>query len=89
MGTIREGEVFTLTDDADQEHEVEVLGTLDVDGTEYVAVSLLEELEEDTEEDIDVFFFRVEGEGQLNDIESDEEFDKVSKAFESALDSQE
>ena len=89
MGTIREGEVFTLTDDADQEHEVEVLGTLDVDGKEYVAVSLLEELEEDTEEDIDVFFFRVEGEGELNDIESDEEFDKVSKAFESALDPQE
>ncbi len=88
MGSIREGEVFTLTDDSDQEHEVEVLGTLDVEGTEYVAVGLLEDIEEDTEEDIDIFFFRVEGEGELNDIETDEEFEKVSSAFEAAFDPQ-
>ncbi|MDM5292739.1 DUF1292 domain-containing protein [Peribacillus simplex] len=85
MGNIREGEVFTLTDDNDEGHEVEVLGSLDVEGTEYVAVGLLEDIEEDTEEDIDIFFFRVEGEGELLDIESDEEFEKVSLAFEAAF----
>ncbi|MGM9956923.1 MAG: DUF1292 domain-containing protein, partial [Peribacillus sp.] len=41
-----------------------------------------------TEEDIDIFFFRVEGEGELNDIETDEEFEKVSSAFEAAFDPQ-
>lgn len=56
MGKIREGEVFTLTDDSDEGHEVEVLGSLDVEGTEYVAVGLLEDIEEDTDEDIDIFF---------------------------------
>ncbi|RRN71219.1 DUF1292 domain-containing protein [Peribacillus simplex] len=85
MGNIREGEVFTLTDENDEGHEVEVLGSLDVEGTEYVAVGLLEDIEEDTEEDIDIFFFRVEGEGELLDIESDEEFEKVSLAFEAAF----
>ncbi|AMM94881.1 cyclopropane-fatty-acyl-phospholipid synthase [Peribacillus simplex] len=85
MGNIREGEVFTLTDDNNEGHEVEVLGSLDVEGTEYVAVGLLEDIEEDTEEDIDIFFFRVEGEGELLDIESDEEFEKVSLAFEAAF----
>ncbi|MGG4265517.1 DUF1292 domain-containing protein [Peribacillus simplex] len=89
MGNIREGEVFTLTDDNDEGHEVEVLGSLDVEGTEYVAVGLLEDIEEDTEEDIDIFFFRVKGEGELLDIESDEEFEKVSLAFEAAFEEKE
>ncbi|MFJ7753150.1 DUF1292 domain-containing protein [Peribacillus muralis] len=89
MGNIREGEVFTLTDDNDEAHEVEVLGSLDVEGTEYVAVGLLEDIEEDTEEDIDIFFFRVEGEGELLDIQSDEEFEKVSLAFEAAFEAKE
>ncbi|WP_285768157.1 DUF1292 domain-containing protein [Peribacillus sp. SI8-4] len=89
MGNIREGEVFTLTDDNDEAHEVEVLGSLDVEGTEYVAVGLLEDIEADTEEDIDIFFFRVEGEGELFDIESDEEFQKVSSAFEAAFEAKE
>ncbi|WHY97172.1 DUF1292 domain-containing protein [Peribacillus simplex] len=89
MGKIREGEVFTLTDDSDEGHEVEVLGSLDVEGMEYVAVGLLEDIEEDTDEDIDIFFFRVEGEGELLDIESDEEFEKVSLAFEAAFEAKE
>ncbi|WP_057912205.1 DUF1292 domain-containing protein [Peribacillus muralis] len=89
MGNIREGEVFTLTDDNDESHEVEVLGSLDVEGTEYVAVGLLEDIEEDTEEDIDIFFFRVEGEGELLEIEPDEEFEKVSLAFEAAFEAKE
>ncbi|AOH56855.1 cyclopropane-fatty-acyl-phospholipid synthase [Peribacillus muralis] len=89
MGNIRESEVFTLTDDNDEAHEVEVLGSLDVEGTEYVAVGLLEDIEEDTEEDIDIFFFRVEGEGELLDIQSDEEFEKVSLAFEAAFEAKE
>lgn len=89
MGKIREGEVFTLADDNDEGHEVEVLGSLEVEGTEYVAVGLLEDIEEDTEEDIDIFFFRVEGEGELLDIESDEEFEKVSLAFEAAFEAKE
>jgi hypothetical protein len=50
---------------------------------------LLEDIEEDTDEDIDIFFFRVEGEGELLDIESDEEFEKVSLAFEAAFEAKE
>ena len=42
----------------EEEHEVEVMATVTLDGTEYVAVSFIEDLNEESEEDIDVFFFK-------------------------------
>jgi len=81
MAEVKTGDIFTLMDENDQEQEIEVLGTLSIDGVEYAAVGFTEDILEETEEDIDVFFLRVEEDEQLSIIESDEEFEVVSAAF--------
>ena len=81
MAEVKTGDIFTVMDENDQEQEIEVLGTLSIDGTEYAAVGFTEDILEETEEDIDVFFLRVEEDEQLSIIESDEEFEVVSAAF--------
>ena len=81
MGKIEVGDIFTLMDENDQEQEIEVLGTMIIDEVEYAAVAFADEIDEESEGDIDVFFLRVEDDEQLSLIESDEEFDKVSAAF--------
>lgn len=81
MGKIEIGDIFTLMDENDQEQEIEVLGMLNLDGSEYVAVGFAEDVKTESEEDIDVFFLRVEDDEQLSIIESDEEFDTISAAF--------
>lgn len=75
------GTIFTVIDENDQEQEMEVLGLLAVEDTKYAAVSFIADIQEDSEEDIDIFFFRVEDDTELSMIESDEEFEKVSAAF--------
>lgn len=89
MEKIEVGEVFTITDDNDEELEVEVLASINIEGTEYVAVGFVEDLKEETEEDIDVFFLKVDEEGDFSAIESDEEFDKVSAAFDEIMEDDE
>nr|WP_106783256.1 DUF1292 domain-containing protein [Lysinibacillus timonensis] len=86
MEEIKVGEIFTIGDEEQEEHEVEVLAAINLEGTQYVAVGFVEDLQEDTEEDIDVFFLRVDKDGDFESIESDEEFDKVSAAFDEILD---
>jgi uncharacterized protein YrzB (UPF0473 family) len=85
MENIEVGEIFTISDENDQEQEVEVLAAVNIEGTEYIAVSFLEDLQEETEEDIDIFFLKVDEDGDLTAIESDEEFDKVSAAFDEIM----
>ncbi|UOE57640.1 DUF1292 domain-containing protein [Bacillus sp. CMF12] len=85
MDKIEVGEVFTISDENDQEMEVEVLASAEVDGNQYAAVSFVEDLEEDTEEDIDVFFLKLDEDGDFIPIESDEEFNKVSAVFEEMI----
>ncbi len=82
MEKIEVGEIFTISDENDQEEEVEVLATVDMDGTEYIAVCFVDDVQEDSEDDIDIFFLKVDEDGDLSALESDEEFDKVSAAFE-------
>lgn len=89
MGNIEVGEVFTIGDENEEDHEVEVLGTINIEGTEYVAVSFVEDLQEDTDEDIDVFFLKIDEDGDFAAIESDEEFEKVSSAFDEILEEEE
>lgn len=81
---IEVGAIITVLDESDLEQEMEVLGLLTVDGGEYAAVGFVEDIQGESEEDIDVFFFRVENDGELSFIESDEEFEKVSAAFNEA-----
>ncbi|MDF0725516.1 DUF1292 domain-containing protein [Cytobacillus sp. S13-E01] len=85
MEKIEVGEIFTITDEENEDQEVEVLGVLELEGTEYVAVSFVEDLREESEVDIDIFFLKIDEEGDISAIESDEEFEKVSSAFDEIL----
>ncbi|MCF6093075.1 DUF1292 domain-containing protein [Microaerobacter geothermalis] len=87
---IEVGEIITLVSDENEEQDVEVISTLEVDGNEYVAVIFLQEEDdiddEDEEVDVDVYFLRYdEASGDFIDIETDEEFSKVSSAFSQAM----
>jgi uncharacterized protein YrzB (UPF0473 family) len=86
MANIEVGEVFTISDETEQEQEVEVLASINIEGTNYVAVGFVEDIKEETEEDIDIFFLKVDEDGDLTAIDSDEEFDKVSAAFDEIMD---
>ena len=89
MGNIEVGEIFTITDENDEELEVEVLAALNLEGTDYAAVAFVEDLQEDVEGDIDIFFLKVDQDGDFSAIDSDQEFDKVSTAFEEIMDEEE
>jgi uncharacterized protein YrzB (UPF0473 family) len=85
MDNIEIGEVFTISDDENNEHEVEVIAKLTIEGTEYVSVSFSEDLQQESGDDIDIFFLKIDPDGDFSAIESDEEFDKVSTAFDEVL----
>lgn len=89
MDKIEVGEVFSITDGNDEEQEVEVLATINLEGTDYAAVAFVEDLQEETEDDIDIFFLKVDEEGDLAAIESDDEFTKVTEEFEAIMDEEE
>lgn len=81
MNTVNVGDVFSMEDENGQEVEIEVLGLVHVEETEYAAVAFSEDVQDDTKDDIDVFFLRVEAEDELYEIEEDAEFERVSSAF--------
>ncbi|MBM7602274.1 DUF1292 domain-containing protein [Metabacillus litoralis] len=89
MEKIEVGEVFTITDEQGQENEVEVLAAITLEDTDYVAVGFVDDIQDESEEDIDVFFLTVDEEGDFSPIESDEEFEKVSSAFEDLMEEEE
>ncbi|GKU84131.1 DUF1292 domain-containing protein [Niallia sp. NCCP-28] len=81
MENIKVGEVFRN----EQDEEIEVLAVVNMEGTEYIAVGFVEDLQEEIEEDIDIFFLKVNQDGDFAAIESDEEFDRVSSAFDEIM----
>lgn len=85
MEKMEVGEVFTISDESEIEQEVEVIATLNIDGSDYVAVSFVEDLKTSTDEEIDIFFLKVDEDGDFAAIESDEEFEKVSVAFDESM----
>ncbi|WHY88843.1 DUF1292 domain-containing protein [Neobacillus novalis] len=89
MTKIEVGEIFTISDENDQEQEVEVLGVMTIEGADYVAVGFAEDVQQETDDDIDIFFLKVDEDGDFSAIESDEEFDKVSAAFDEMMDEDE
>ncbi|MEH7546193.1 MULTISPECIES: DUF1292 domain-containing protein [Bacillaceae] len=90
MSKIEVGEIFTISDESNEEQEVEVLGVMTIEGNDYVAVAFADDVrQEETEEDIDIFFLKVDEDGDFTAIESDEEFDKVSAAFDEMMDEEE
>lgn len=80
-GKLEVGETFKVLDENDHEQEMKVLGYLRVKETEYVAVSFIEDIQQDSEDDIGIFFFRVENDNSLGMMESEEEFENVSAAY--------
>ncbi|WLR57112.1 DUF1292 domain-containing protein [Mesobacillus subterraneus] len=89
MDKLEVGEVFTISDENDVEQEVEVIGTLTIEGADYAAVSFVEDLQTETDEDIDIFFLKVDEDGDFAAIESDDEFEKVSSAFDEMMQEEE
>ena len=89
MEKVEVGNIFVLLDENEQEQEIEVLGTLTIDEVEYAAVGFAEETQDESKEDIDVFFLRVEDGDELSVIETDEEFDRISAAFKEAQEAHE
>ena len=87
MEKVEVGNIFVLTDENGEDQEIEVLGTLTIDEVEYAAVGFAEETQDDSKDDIDVFFLRVEDGEELSVIETDEEFDRISAAFSEAQES--
>lgn len=75
-----EQEIFTLTDEEGKESDFELIGTLEIDGTKYVALLPVEGSEDEyvilklTEDE--------DGDEILVTIDDDDEFDKVADAFE-------
>ncbi|WP_096154503.1 MULTISPECIES: DUF1292 domain-containing protein [Bacillus] len=88
MEPIEVGEIFTISDENGEDLEVEVLGVMTVEGSEYVAVAFVDDIQEETEEDVDIFFLKVESDEEFAHIESDDEFEKVSSAFEKVMEEQ-
>jgi uncharacterized protein YrzB (UPF0473 family) len=89
MSKIEVGEIFTISDENDEEQEVEVLGAMEIEGADYVAVAFVEDIQEEGKDDIDIFFLKVDGDGDFSAIESDDEFDKVSAAFDEMMEDDE
>ncbi|MCM2532455.1 DUF1292 domain-containing protein [Neobacillus pocheonensis] len=89
MSKFEVGEIFSISDENNEEQEVEVLASINIEGTDYVAVGFVEDIQEESEDDIDIFFLKVDQEGDLAAIESDEEFEKVSAAFDEIMNEEE
>ena len=81
----------TLTLDNDEVLECAVLTIYSVDDKEYIA--LLPLVEDDAEEDGDVYIYRYveteDGEPTLENIEDDDEYEAAADAFDEWLDEQE
>ena len=80
-------DVYTLVDEDGVETDFEFLGSIELDGNTYVAFSPLDQAEDSDEEEYVVFKVSSDEEGNevYDNIEDDDEFDRVSDAFEDAF----
>lgn len=83
-------DTVTLTLDDDSEMECAVLTTFEADGKSYIALLPIEGIEA---EEGEVFLYRfienADGDPELENIESDEEYEAAAEAFDEWLDEQE
>ncbi|MBR6407928.1 MAG: DUF1292 domain-containing protein [Clostridia bacterium] len=81
-----EADLISVLDDEGNEHEFEIIDTIDIDDRHYVALLPLIDPDEDIADDADeaVVFEVVEEDGEeiLATIDDDAEFDKVVAIFE-------
>lgn len=85
---IKVGDTFTISNDMTEEQEMEVMAIMTVEDTDYVAVSFVEDLTGEENDDIDIFFMKIDDDGDLDQLSSDAEFQKVSKAFDEFIDAE-
>ncbi|PEJ57459.1 MULTISPECIES: DUF1292 domain-containing protein [unclassified Bacillus (in: firmicutes)] len=85
MEKVEVGQILTLSYEEGDEQDYEVLGSITIEESEYIAVGLLDDVEQESEEAMDVYFLRVAEDGEFYDIETEEEFEKVSAAFDEVL----
>ena len=86
-----EMETMTLTLDDDTELECGIIGVFEVDGKEYIALLPLDENGDN--DDGQVFLYRFidngeDAEPDLENIEDDQEFERVSNAFNELMEEQ-
>lgn len=92
MADEQEGNIITLLDEDGTEHEFEHIGSIEHDGSTYVAlVPAFDDPEQMLDNDGDLVILKVvydeeSGEDMLAAIEDDDEFDAVSEKFEEMLD---
>lgn len=84
-GAMEEEEIFTLTDEEGNESQFALIGELELDGQEYLAL-IPADAEQGSEEEDEYVILKVtadeNGEEILVTIDDDEEFDRVADAFE-------
>ena len=85
MEEVQVGERFTILDEEGLENELGGFGYNGVEGTTYVAVSFVADLKTQDLDEIDLFFLKLDDEGDFVPIEDDEEFAKISNAFEQQM----
>ena len=82
-------DLVTLVDEDGVEHEFEVIDTVEMDGTEYVAmVPVFDDPEDALEDSGELVILKVieeDGEEVLEAVEDDAEFDKIGEIFKERL----
>ncbi len=71
--------IYIMFDGEDEEVACDVLGIFDVEGKEYIAIT-----PKDSDDDVLLYGFQEDEEGEvdLTEIETDEEYEKVASTFE-------
>ncbi len=78
-----EAEIFTLTDEDGKESQFELIGTTEVDGNTYMAMT---PVEENADEYVILKVVQDEnGEDMLETIDDDDEFEKIADIFDDML----
>ena len=85
-------DILTLEDDEGQEHQFEVLDTLDLDGAHYLAlIPVFDEAQDMLDDDAELVILKTveeDGEEFLEAIDNEEEFNRVSELFMKSLEEQ-
>ena len=86
-----DGVTVTLTLDDDSTIECGIVGIFDADNREYIALLPLDENGQNSDGEVYLYRYKVDASGspQLENIESDEEYEAASDAFDKLLDSME
>ena len=82
-----EYETITLEFEDAENVECEILGVFDVEDKEYMALMPVEQDENAEDTEVFLYVYKEIGEDgfELEDIESEEEFDKVAKIFDEIM----